>query len=553
MKLIEVHGHMETFGYGKSEKITLVGFVIFSLVVIWLVNVHYNGEKNYKQSAMDIKMDKEILMESQSIDEILKAMHNNLMVQKEWLKKLFSEENGQESDLISLMTYIPNDQVSIINSNAINDKKIGNIILKGNYQSTNSAIKTEINKLDDFFKLENILDEQMNFEMSSIYYSNNQYVTYFPYVELAGSNIDYASIFSSVDNLINKIQTLQKESPNFNIENGWDKSSVDNTSSQNINFSTAMPVVIDGKINGILTGTINEDVISNVFSDNDFKADFYLIDDTQAIIYSNNHRIKSSSSLNDAFAASYNNMNYYINKFPTKLEIRYEKDYILYITNLEKQGWQLIYVVNRNDSTENLKIIISNILLFIMVAGIIYYTIMFSRKRKNNFESIIKDSKHDSMTELLNHKNIMEALKKHVKNRRIKRLAIMMMDLDDFKKVNDAFGHSVGDDVIRVCSSTIKEVLKEKNNVAGRYGGEEFLSVITGIEAEEANNLAGQIREQFHDNVMSNMGLDVTISIGLYFAMKPFDLDAEGLVEKADKNLYKAKESGKNRVHFTSF
>lgn len=543
---------MDKFSYEKSGRITLIGFVIFSLVVIWLVNVYFEGEKDYKQETIDVQMSKGILLESKQIDDIFGSMHQNLYTQKEWLKRVLTEEPTRKGlKLFSGLIYLQEEDVSIIDDALVgNSKEIGNIILRGDKEQTNYDVRFEINKLSDFFQIERILYEQLSYEMNTIYYSKNQYVTYYPYLKIGDKNIEYEAVFKSVDSLIDKIQELDKTDPNFDIEHGWDRASLDDSSAKNLTFTTAMPIVTAGKINGILTGTINEAVVSAVFSDINPKAECYLIDENETIIFTNNSRIVDLSNLTDAFSQSYEDLRYYRNKFPTELETRYEKDHTLYITNLDKKGWQLIYVVDQKNTQTTVRIVILNIVLLSLVVGVVYFGLFYASKKRNNIEDIIQDSKLDGMTELLNHKNIIEALRKIIRNRRIKRIAVMMIDLDDFKKINDAFGHGIGDDVIRLCSEVLKKVVAEKNAVCGRYGGEEFMAVISGISNEEANNIADQIRILFNQKILDQMGLDVTLSIGMFYVTKPFKMNEEELINEADKNLYKAKNSGKNKVEY---
>lgn len=543
---------MESYSYEKSGRITLIGFVIFSLVVIWLVNVYFEGEKDYKQETIDVQMSKGILLESKRIDDIFGSMHQNLYTQKEWLKRVLTEEPTRKGlKLFSGLIYLQEEDVSIIDDKLVgNSKEIGNIILRGDKEQTHYDVRFEINKLSDFFQIEKILYEQLSYEMNMIYYSKNQYVTYYPYLQIGDKDIEYEAVFKSVDSLIDKIQELDKTDPNFDIEHGWDRASLDDSSAKNLTFTTAMPIVTNGKINGILTGTINEAVISEVFSDTNPKAECYLIDENETIIFTNNSRIVDLSNLTDAFNVSYDGLRYYRNKFPTELETRYEKDQTLYISNLDKKGWQLIYVVDQKNTQSTVLIVIINILLLSIVVGVVYFGLLYASKKRNNLEGIIEDSKLDGMTDLLNHKHIIEALKKNIRNRRIKRIAVMMIDLDDFKKINDAFGHGIGDDVIRLCSEVIKKVLAEKNAVCGRYGGEEFMAVVSGISSEEAIELANQIRILFNQKLLAQIGLDVTLSVGTFHITKPFKMNEEELIHEADKNLYKAKNSGKNKVEY---
>ncbi|PKM94040.1 MAG: hypothetical protein CVU84_11260 [Firmicutes bacterium HGW-Firmicutes-1] len=539
---------MESIGYEKSGKITLVGFVIFSLIVIWLVNVYFIGERDYLQRETDMQMSKEILLDSQKTDQVLINMHQNLLVQKEWLKKIIRSKSNNENYFLSQTVYLEDKDVTIINEAQITDAtEVGNVIIYGKQSEYNAQLMNELNQLDDYFKLEKVLYSNIDFPMNSIYYSKNKYVTYYPYVEIGKRDVDYNQIFSNVDGLIEKIQKLDLEDENFDPEEGWDRASIDDSTSKKLTLSTAMPVVVDGEISGILTGTIDGAVLHEIFKKDKSAADIYVTDASNSIIFTSNKDYEVLTNISDVFLQQYK-VKYFQNKFPTPIEIRREKEYTLYITKLSKENWYVIYVVDKKNVMAGTRIVLLNLMMIIMVIGIVYYSLRYSNLKKDKLESIIKNSKHDSMTELLNHKNIMEALKKFVKYRRIRQLAVMMLDLDDFKKVNDTFGHAIGDDVIRTCATTIKSILDNKNALCGRYGGEEFMIIASRISEQDAVELAERIRVSINEAIYEKMGINVTISIGVYHIVKPIDLSTIELVNKADKNLYIAKNAGKNQV-----
>ncbi|CEP68793.1 Adenylyl cyclase class-3/4/guanylyl cyclase [Moorella glycerini] len=128
-------------------------------------------------------------------------------------------------------------------------------------------------------------------------------------------------------------------------------------------------------------------------------------------------------------------------------------------------------------------------------------------------------------------------------------LVVAMLDLDDFKAVNDQFGHHAGDEVLRSAAFIIKKALRAADKVI-RYGGEEFLVILPGTNLEKALIALERIRTQIASQQMVP-GQDevvVTISIGAveYPGSGPADLN--DLIEKADRAMYLAKRQGKNKV-----
>ncbi len=135
-------------------------------------------------------------------------------------------------------------------------------------------------------------------------------------------------------------------------------------------------------------------------------------------------------------------------------------------------------------------------------------------------------------------------------------LCCIMSDIDFFKKVNDTYGHAVGDCVLKTVAKTIKKELREED-IASRYGGEEFIFLLPHTKLEEAVVVAERLRKQVEKkkinieeyNIQDIKEISVTISIGVSEYNKN-DKEPQTLYQKADSALYKAKENGRNQVVF---
>ena len=133
-------------------------------------------------------------------------------------------------------------------------------------------------------------------------------------------------------------------------------------------------------------------------------------------------------------------------------------------------------------------------------------------------------------------------------------LCCIMSDIDFFKKVNDTYGHAVGDCVLKNVAKTIKKELREED-IASRYGGEEFIFLLPHTKLDEAKVVAERLRAQVEKkkinieefNIDGTKEISVTISIGVSEYNKN-DKEAQSLYLKADEALYKAKETGRNKV-----
>ncbi|MEW6075338.1 MAG: GGDEF domain-containing protein [Candidatus Omnitrophota bacterium] len=127
-------------------------------------------------------------------------------------------------------------------------------------------------------------------------------------------------------------------------------------------------------------------------------------------------------------------------------------------------------------------------------------------------------------------------------------LSCLMIDIDHFKEYNDQYGHLVGDSILKEVSRTIKENIREID-IMGRYGGEEFCVVLTETEKEDAGFVANRILQAVQQRKIVAYDETFTITISIGIAMFPGNAqECNLLIDKADKALYEAKRSGRNKV-----
>lgn len=157
----------------------------------------------------------------------------------------------------------------------------------------------------------------------------------------------------------------------------------------------------------------------------------------------------------------------------------------------------------------------------------------------------------DSMTGLLKHSRIKEelALELSRAQRSGKPMSVVMTDIDHFKKVNDTYGHAVGDRVIRAVAHLLKQRLR-KTDIIGRYGGEEFVAVLPECDAETALRIMDDIRERFSQLRFRQDETEFrcTLSAGVACNLESPTADPSELLVSADEALYQAKHGGRNQV-----
>jgi diguanylate cyclase (GGDEF)-like protein/PAS domain S-box-containing protein len=151
----------------------------------------------------------------------------------------------------------------------------------------------------------------------------------------------------------------------------------------------------------------------------------------------------------------------------------------------------------------------------------------------------------DSLTKLFNHQAIHKKLEEEMKRakRYETRLSILLIDIDFFKKVNDSFGHQAGDLLLVEIANILKTLVREVD-IIGRVGGEEFLVIFPNNNVIKGHNAAERIRKKIEKMEFSN-DIKVTISGGVAEFEGESIVD---LVDKADKQLYRAKNAGRNRI-----
>lgn len=173
-------------------------------------------------------------------------------------------------------------------------------------------------------------------------------------------------------------------------------------------------------------------------------------------------------------------------------------------------------------------------------------------KRKRAQEKIIFMAYHDVLTGLLNRKGFVEQMQQHLTAARAaaEQCAILFIDLDNFKKVNDSYSHEIGDLLLKEISDRLRSVLRNEDLIC-RFGGDEFMIMVTSKERCKPETVAGRLlRSMNKPYQIAHLEIDyVTPSIGI----SVFPDDAEGvneLINKADIAMYYAKKEGKNRYRF---
>jgi two-component system cell cycle response regulator len=169
---------------------------------------------------------------------------------------------------------------------------------------------------------------------------------------------------------------------------------------------------------------------------------------------------------------------------------------------------------------------------------------------KETYNRMVDMSVRDALTGLYNRRYFMEVLDREIsRSQRYKTdLVLCLLDIDHFKNINDSFGHAAGDAVLKKLGVLLKESIRD-NDIACRYGGEEFIILLPHTNIEEASIMSERFRERVaaYDFKHESSLLKVSVSIGIAQYQRGEDKSGAVFVEHADRALYQAKAEGRNR------
>jgi diguanylate cyclase (GGDEF)-like protein len=192
-------------------------------------------------------------------------------------------------------------------------------------------------------------------------------------------------------------------------------------------------------------------------------------------------------------------------------------------------------------------IAVFGIITTLLLLGLIYFFMSRLIKRLDEArQTIEKIAITDALTEMFNRRHIMSRFEEEFeKFKRLKKnVSCIMADIDNFKSINDSYGHLVGDQVLKAISHRIRNTIRAYD-ILGRYGGEEFLIIMPDTKLEDASGLAERIRTRVKEETINNA--TVTLSLGVV-CIQEGDRSLDDIIRRADQNLYRAKKDGKDRV-----
>jgi len=180
--------------------------------------------------------------------------------------------------------------------------------------------------------------------------------------------------------------------------------------------------------------------------------------------------------------------------------------------------------------------------LEIQIGNFIYF------RGKRYYKELLGEATHDGLTGLYNHKYFMIMLQQELERakRYRRRLSLLMIDVDLFKRYNDTYGHLEGDRVLTGLAVVFRHLSRQVDIVA-RYGGEEFVVLLPETDPAGARTMAERIRAYVEESQSLRPGVTISVGIG-HFDGTESGMSCDGLIKRADEACYRAKSEGRNRV-----
>ncbi len=194
--------------------------------------------------------------------------------------------------------------------------------------------------------------------------------------------------------------------------------------------------------------------------------------------------------------------------------------------------------------------LVLSLIALLMIGGVVFYIARLNRRLKSSLSQVSHMAHHDSLTGLPNRALFLDRLEQAIlrSTRDQTRFALLFIDLDRFKDINDQHGHSVGDEVLKACCNRMLGSIRGSDSV-GRIGGDEFVILLDHVgDTEGILEIAKKIQEAIALPV-NHHGIKLNISVSIGIAVFPDDAKDDGnLLNRADLAMYQAKQSGGNSI-----
>lgn len=204
-----------------------------------------------------------------------------------------------------------------------------------------------------------------------------------------------------------------------------------------------------------------------------------------------------------------------------------------------------------NDVSFTIRFVLSYLILATISVFVGVVIISYMQNYVKMYEKMETEAMHDALTGLLNRRHFNQCISELKPDSPV---SMLMMDIDYFKNINDTYGHSAGDMVLKMIADTIKRVITEKRSIA-RIGGEEFAVILRNRSLDEAKIIAEKLRLAIEETDIHCEEIEGTINVTVSIGIASYPSETKSipkLYDAADERLYFAKKLGRNQIQYST-
>lgn len=428
-------------------------------------------------------------------------------------------------------------------------KTVGNLTGKGNIPNNPLIIKElslalSYNKY--FHSIFNTLPG-----LTWIYYTSiNEFINIYPWVP--SSEFKYSDILHKKEFYTGALPEINKEKKAF-----WTPIYNDAAGQGNM-VTISAPIYYGKDFLGVVSLDITTNKLNSILNS---KYNSFLLNEYSQIVGSNFNNQEMHNRvlfINDLLKKYKDNELNILISLPDNKLMTWKNNYIYKLKFIDAP-WELYLILPVSKVIYEALIAILPILVIGIFLIILSYEIDIRRKAQNNLKSIIEElaitqnllhrsASHDFLTSLLNRRGLFEKLDILLSDKNLqKEMSIILADIDFFKKVNDSYGHSVGDTVLISVAKTIEKLVCN-NDMVVRWGGEEFLIVLPNTQYEAAMKKAKEIRYAIEKTTIKHNSIELNITMTFGVSKYDSSVTIDQCISNADKALYFGKNNGRNCV-----
>jgi len=532
----------------KVERINVAQIVstVLVLVIFVFIGISLKGELDTAIQVEEEEIYHGLLQQADTVDKRMAEIFDRAKLSKFWLE----EKPLSEIENINLDDYSW-DYHSDLEITYLRKTKehLGSIYIDGKIEELNEYQINEIKRIIASFNFQAFKLDHVTFDSWVIYYTDEQIISAYPYTQAEKvfdpDGLSASEVFEYVRQ---NVEMLREQATSEILADGWESDLSPDLNGEEVMFTRNWPIVVDDKIYGIYQSGFDLEPLEDLYEMPHSNDLFFIVDGSNQVVYDNTRSILEvekfelldTTNLED-FEESPYGKGYYSNN----------ESKLTYILDLENTNWKVIYQVELDASSILMESnIIVNYFVYVLLTLVLSiflfrYLHLSNIRRLKKEQAIIKDITYDYLTGALSKKMLDSKLLGFIENHKECNFSVAMLDIDDFKRVNDTYGHGFGDKVLKQVSDTIKQSLRE-GDIVCRFGGEEFLIILSNTDINLAKDICNRIIKNIEVDTKEILGIVVTASIGV--VNYAGNHNKESIINMADDNLYKAKSKGKNRV-----